>query len=329
MCASIQIKNSGIYFVALSCILFGVSFKYDKNNIKQKLFTIFVPFISLFLWHAHCSYLFSDSSVSKHAMTIKNYGQVLSNKDGNDVKLILTNVLKFAITGKRLYEIVLFIAILGALLVLCKIQVRKTYFKLVFLSVFMYVTYMIGTACMYLFSMPGEEAKNLSDINRYRNSIFIAIYYLIVLFSIQILSSIEDKKKKWIYLSGIYLALFVIWRGEQGGGKVPVIFNNYIDGTRTRVEQTIKENNVPESASYLICVPERSAGYIYHMCRYILWSCDISPRTITEKPQLEDSGNYEYILIFDGENQVVQDWVKENYPEQEGKSVISTAKHNE
>lgn len=271
-------------------------------------------------------------------MTIQNYGQVFSDKTENDINYILANVFKFSITGKRLYEIILFLAALGTLSIYVNAKIWKKYLKLVLVSIFMYATYMTGVAFMYLFSMPGGEALSVSGISRYRNTVFIAIYYLLFAFSLELLSTIEEMKKGWIYIAGIFLVLLLVWRGERDGEKFPTVFRNQqLIEPRLHLEQMIEENDLPSGASYMLFAPEESItyiDYIYLLCRYFLWPDNISYRQISEKSQLADAANYEYILLYDeeypaGQYPVFREWVKENYPEQEGKSVISTAKHNE
>ena len=58
-------------------------------------------------------------------MTIQNYGQVFSDKTENDINYILANVFKFSITGKRLYEIILFLAALGTLSIYVNAKIWK------------------------------------------------------------------------------------------------------------------------------------------------------------------------------------------------------------
>lgn len=195
--------------------------------------------------------------------------------------------------------------------------------KLVLASVVIYVVYMVGMVGVYLFSMPGAEATNLAGSERYRNTIFIAIYYLFFLFSLTLISTVENRKKGWIYLVGLYASLFIIWAGE-GEEPFPVIFTNTVDEGRTWFEEVMESKNVPVGASYLVCSStDEYARYIYHLCRYFLWSDHSSYMVVTDRAQLDKyAGEFEYILLYDNDNPIIQEWVNEHYPEQEGKSVI-------
>lgn len=121
----------------------------------------------------------------------------------------------------------------------------------------------------------------------------------------------------------MYLPL-IIWTGEWRGKSFPIIFNSVSEGMRIEIEQVIKENQVPSELSYIVCVSsEDYVGYVYYLCRYLLWTEDISTRIISDVSQFSDVENYQYVLIYDKDNKLIQDWIKNNYPNQEGKVAIS------
>lgn len=331
LCTTVQIKNSGIYFVVLACILIALSMKKDKPEQKPvksmnlyRIITMAAPFISLYIWHKHCKYVFYSASVSAHAMTFQNYKSVFSQKTEDDITAILVEVFKFSIGGEELYNLLLFIGIFGVLSFLGGVKLRNQYLKVVLVCTVIYITYMAGTAAMYLFSMPSGEAENLAGVSRYRSTVFIAIYYLFLLFSMVIISSIESMRRDWFCLVGIYAALFIVW-GRENGEPFPTIFDYTPDGTRGWIEEVIEEYNVPSGSSCLILAPDaNTAGFMWGLCNYILWSDNVSAMVITEKLQLDESaGSFQYIFLRDVDNPLIQEWVKENYPEQEGESVIS------
>ena len=264
LCTVIQIKNSGIYFVALACIMIAVSFKNDKKKYKQKLAAVASPFVSLYLWQMHCDYVFVDGSVTKHAMTVENYKNIFSQKTGDNIKTLLESVLKFSISGKELKYILLCLGMAGVLafFVLDK-QNRKKYIYIILGSASIYITYMLGMAGMYLISMPAGEAENLSGAVRYRNTIFIAIYYILSLFLLTMISSIEHTKKKRIYLAGTYMMLLIVWGAGIGSYSFPTIFRNeLVSDRRDWVEKAVHDNNIPSGSSYIICVPEIGRAHV-------------------------------------------------------------------
>lgn len=120
LCTAAQIKNSGIFFVILACILFGISIMSkkicpacDKFIVRQRIIAMVSPFVSIYLWHKHCGYVFSAGAMTKHAMTFENYKEIFSQKAKDDISLILYDTFKFSVMGKELYFILLFVGIIG------------------------------------------------------------------------------------------------------------------------------------------------------------------------------------------------------------------------
>lgn len=329
LCTSIQIKNSGIFFVAIACIIILISLKHQKTSYPQKIITVLSPFLSLYLWKAHCNYLFASASTTKHAMTVDNYKNVFASKTKEEMDAMLHDIFYYSVTGKELYHLLAFLLCIGLLAFLANAEIRKKYYKLFVTTVAIYVSYMIGMGLMYLFSMPGAEATNLAGIGRYRRTIFTAIYYLLLLFSLKTISVIEDRKKRWFYLAAVYAMLIVNWRVEKGA--FTTIFAKSSSDTRldTRlwIQQAIDDYRVPDRGCYLICVsPDDMGGYMYFVCRYILSSKNVTYRVITESSQLDDAGNYDYMFIHDEENEIIREWTESNYPHQIENSVIKIAR---
>lgn len=293
--------------------------------IGNKIVAMSAPFVCLYLWHAHCSYVFPASSVSRHAMTVQNYMNIFSYKEEGDIISILLNVCKLSISGKQLYYLILFMGMVGILSYFCEIQMQRHYVKWMLVCAFAYITYMIGMAGMYLFSMPGEEATNLAGNERYRGTIFVAIYYLLFAFSLKIISSIENIRKNWICVMGVYVTLFVVWAGE-GDKPFPIIFRDTVDEERIWLEEVMEDYELPVGASYLIYAKGNpTSRYLHHMCRYFLWSDNVTYVDVEMTSVIqfdEKAANFEYILLHDNDNAYIQEWVQEKYPEQVGKSVI-------
>ena len=47
---------------------------------------------------------------------------------------------------------------------------------------------------------------------------------------------------------------------------------------------------------------------------------------VTDKSQMAVEKNYDYVVILDAGNPVIEAWVEENYPEQAGRTVIQCFK---
>lgn len=316
-----QIKNSGIYFVIIACIIILVSFfKGSKKVDWQRVVTMVAPFLSLYLWKTHCSYVFNGASVSKHAMTVDNYKQVYSSKTPDDIRLIIHRVFKYSVSGKDLFLVIAILAVMGVLtFIILENKYRKKYLKLLLLSVLLYVTWMIGVLLMYIYSMPGGEATSLAGLERYRQTIFVAIYYLISIVIVQCISEIEVKKYRQIYSIAMIIVLIMVW-GFHHGTFANIFMSDittvtFTEERRLWFENAIHENAVESGKAYAVCIPEDDAGYAYYLLKYLLYSRNISLRIVSENTQTEDLQNYDYVFVYDQENEIINNWINDNYPD--------------
>lgn len=322
LCTAVQIKNSGIYFIIIAEVFLFISLKCCEMRRKQTFAVMVAPFVSIFLWKAHCDYVFSAAASSKHAMTIENYQAVFSSKTWDEIKNIFFGVLEHSVTGRRLYFLLAFLLALGILSVLIGSGTGKKYLKTVAAVAGLYVTYTIGMFLLYLFSMPGWEAGTLAGIGRYQNTIFVAIYYLIIAVSLMNFSVIKDTKTEWIYMAVILGVMLISWKEVKGSFATVFDSREYEDSERAWFQRAIKENHVIGGKKYIVCIPGEDSGYIYYLCRYLLSSHQVSVRIIQEGSQMNDFQESDYIFIYDEENEYIQEWIQKRYPEQEGNSVV-------
>lgn len=323
-CMAMQVKNSGVYFVAVGCILaFYGGFKAKGQGAWKYLVTAAAPFFSLYLWKAHCSYVFAAATVSKHAMTAENYGQVYSEKSVGDIKLVAQKMLQFTVSGKDLYCLIAFLVFSGTVVFFLGKGVRKAYACFMGASVSLYLTYMAGMLFMYLFSMPGGEAAALAGSERYRRTIFIVIYYFAVIMVLQCIPEIAENYRGGVYSAAMVLLLTILWRAQFG--QFTTIFAPDDAKERLWFEHAISENAVGAGQSYAVCVPAEDTGYVYYLCKYLLSSSNISVRAVKGERQTKDLQNFNYVFLYDRGNEILDNWAKAQYPAQAGKLVIKTA----
>lgn len=323
LCAAIQIKNSGIFFALLACIaIIAAIFKY-KMNWKSGAVACVSPFISLYLWQAHCAYVFPSALTTKHAMTLLHYYGVLAQKTVKDVITIAEKIGAFTVQGR---ELLCFLALLIIVTVITLIfirQKRKQLMELWIVCISIYAVYMLGMLFMYMLSMPLGEALSLASSVRYRKTILIALYYIVMWFFMSTLPQIENRKQYWAAALAALLTLVVTWKYERGFASIFRSEGPDDAVERMWIENTADEYGIPPQKSYMICAPSGGrTEYIGYLCQYIFYSSHISSREITEASQLDDAIEYDYILLYDNENEIINDWVAKNYPEQTGQDVI-------
>ena len=184
---------------------------------------------------------------------------------------------------------------------------------------------------MYIFSMPTEEAVRLASALRYRKTVFILVFYLLTVFVVQCISDIEENLSGRVYGVAFVFALVIFWRVQCG--QFSTIFStNSTEKDRLWFEErlwfenAIYENSVGMNQSYMVCIPTEDAGYAYYLCKYLLHSANVSTRIVTDRSQTDDLENYNYVFFYDSNNEILNNWVETQYPEQVGKTVITTAR---
>lgn len=143
------------------------------------------------------------------------------------------------------------------------------------------------------------------------------------------MSSIEDIRKFCLYPVAMFAVLILAW-AREGNKPFPTVFDYTVTEERVWLDQVIDENEIliDNGVSYLICAPTVGEGdCLCHMCRYVFWSENVLDITVIDTNQLDaNAENFEYILLYDDDNLYIQEWVKENYPDQIGKTVIVNIK---
>lgn len=314
----IQIKNSGLFFVAVILIV-GAKYYLQKENRLSKIACALMPFISLVIWQKHCKYVFTSAATSKHAMTLANYRMVLGGKSFADVKTICIEMIKLSITYIDVWIIILLALIIGCFVRLYYRDIWKNYIELLKFTGILYVCYQIGTLGMYLFSMPGEEATRLAGGERYLKTILLAILLIYLIFTIRIISSEVIKKR-----ANIISVIVVILTYSMSVSSLIVPFVPFTIGNgdeRMWVENSKESYSIPSHNSYCILIPEEDWGYSDYLLRYTFWSDEVTTKIIEDADDMKEIDS-KYILVYDKENDIINSWISEKYPSQLGNDVI-------
>ena len=312
------IKNSGVFFTIIGVImLIYIMKKYHKWRSPLFYLIIISPFVIYFLWNSHCSYVYTNIEESKHAMLISNYTNVFSGKTVDDIKSISKSLFKYSISGKPLWIIVSYIVFVGILIFIFNRITKnnnakiKGYYRLVLLSLILYVTYMVGTLGMYIFSMPLFEAETLASIERYRLTIFIFIYCLFSIYVIKIMN-VDFKKKCLKYIISFLCLLSIMIINYSSFNRVGTVYNLMeYDNRRDRIESIIRDNKLDYNKKYFI-VADNDNGYAYFFVRFLIYSDQVT--VVNMKDTVPDTiKNYDYLINLTSNNSALQKYLKDNY----------------
>lgn len=316
----IQIKNSGIFFIAIISIWILLGGIRNKNIINRAVIA-FSPYITLLLWQKHCSYVYMSSETSKHAMTAENYGSVYASKTAEDIQNICHSMLKFSVSWKGIWYMFLCVLVGGVLIFTLAKECKRSFYKAVSFCIGIYIVYQIGMLFMYLYSMPGGEATRLASVERYCKTILIVVFYVLTVLYMKIISQLHINKISGI--AGVAVIVGGILLCMNGtNGQIETIFSEQTNTARREwIEGEKLSYNVPEEQSYCILIHKDDSGYMYYLGKYVFQSNNVSTRIITTSDEM-DSIDAKYILIYDKKNKVIKKWIKDHYPEQKGNDVI-------
>ena len=325
----LQIKNAGIYFCVIATLWILSRIKSRKGKLRKgeavkTALTAFAPYVSLLLWQKHCDYVFLKADTSNHAMTAQNYMTELSEKSLNDIWTICSSWIKFCLTYKEVWLVFFCFAVVGVVYYFICRNSRKQFYLAAIFAIVLYITYQIGTMAMYVFSMPLNEALVLAGSTRYCKSILLAVFFVILILCMKILSRLNRVNvKNAISCFALVASVIVIWGFTDNSFQL--FFNIPGDNCpeeRQWIESNANRYNIPEGAKCCILAPEDNRGYLRYICRYVLHSPQIKAETVSSQEDLEGVTDWDYVFIYDNENPIIQDWIQEYYPDQLNQNVI-------
>ena len=316
LCQMIQIKNSGIFYALMVTVILIRNRPRGKFN-PVRAACILLPFFIFYLWHQHCLYVFNTDGISYHAMTLKNYIHIASGKTLGLMYYIFMQMIKYVFTWKDTYSTCAIVALVTFFAIREKKKHEinlKAWFPA--MAMIMCFCFQIGLFGMYVFSMPGPEAVEIAQIERYERSIILSMIYLVMVPGIEMMSDTRIEKKRQIIYAATSVCILLLNLTFTTGKPILSLSNldsSYKPDERIWIESIKKENSIPEEESYTILVPEGSiGGYSYYLGKYIFKTMDVVEKTITSEEELNDIYT-EYLLIYD-DSKPYDEWLN-NYEE--------------
>lgn len=313
------IKNAGIFYVALAAVMLLIIFFKCRKYRRSAAVCFASPFIMYLLWKKHCDYVFVNAAGSMHAMTPENYLWQLKEKTAEDISNLASSLFEFSFVSPTFWALLAMLVIMGIVVFIFNRNLKKDYFKFLAIEAGVYILYMIGLLGMYIFSMP--TYGGIAGAERYQMSVFTALVYLCGIFMLYLLSEIESRKA----FAGVYaivLAAFIVFWNVSCGGFAHIFTLTGDTTERMWLQNAKEEYDIPEESSYLIFTESPENSYLFYVGKYLFNSCEITSLHITSPEALEDIPQREYILVQDTENELVQQWLHENFPDWQGDELI-------
>ena len=342
MAQMLLIKNSGLFFAALVVVCLLWHGRKDAKGPGGRIACALCPFLTLLLWHKHCRFVFDDGGISKHAMTVANYRAVFAEKNGQQLRLIFHVLLRKSLTMKEMLLTLAAVLLVGMLTMIwtgkraepngnakkperpCWWDRARRCVRLLAISTALYVSYQLCTLGMYWFSMPMNEAYEVSGFPRYTRTILIAIWYLTASQAMMLLSCVKEDKAAAVIIASLFiLGSWGQMYACEGGVRLPG--SRYLPlSVRAQLQAAAEQYGVEPGASYIIFVSHEDVKLVRYIGKYLFLSEAVDVINVNEKTDREQ-WNADYIFILDKSNPLIAQWVQEHYPDQTNEQVIVTA----
>lgn len=300
----LNIKNSGLYFYVV-CVLFLTV--YARSYIKQHKLqfagvSLLFPLGLMYLWKRHVALVFSNGMMSKHAMSLANYTDMVMGKSKEDLKQI----------GQRLIERVLsfegmelkMMLLMTAILVLACLR-KKTILRTAGMALVIWICagiYFVFVYAMYIFSMPFDEAQRLASYDRYMMTLIIFLYGVITVYVLEHACI----TKREVMAGVMLLAFYPVWQCRL---QLHWLYQkpDYEAAERAVMQDIIKEYGLESGKSYMIYRTDDDGGYLFYLLQYELWTTGVG--VITEgdfEERKQQIGEYDYFIVWDADHNVKQ-----------------------
>lgn len=318
---TMNIKHAALLYVVGTMLVLLAGAK-DRKQKQTFLYCFLALFAARFVWTRHCSYINPEVSSSQHAMTLNWFSKIVGDKTKEDILDITGEFLETAVTRRELLWILAFVLLLSLLILVIR-RNRKISVTIAAGILAAYAVYGAAVLGTYIFSMPVSEGLNAVD--RYLKSGDVAIYYMLLLLSVSFLDRIEHRNA-FVVTAMVLLTLTGCTLWFQTGKYSNASLFSCGTEERQRWESPIAEYGILEQHSYLLCVSQEDYAnwhnFPMYIWRYQLGTSAIKQIVVKEEAQLEIEKEYDYVVILDENNPIIENWRQENYPQNAGRQVI-------
>lgn len=316
---TMNIKHAALIFVAFALVGLYLCIGKSTRGKRQCLLITGVILLVNVLWSRHCDYVFEEGASSRHSLSMDWFQTILGDKTWEEILETAEMVLTKAVSRTENCWLAAWFLILGVLVWAVVREEKKHYAQLALGSISMYVVYTVGILGMYVFSM--ENYGELLAFTRYMRAVDVAIYYMLTVFSARLVSRLASGKIAAAAGALLVLLTASCWHW-QTGEYLPEQLARCSPEWRQELERPIAEYGVQPGKTYLLCVPEDYGGWPRRLWRYQLNTGAVEYVVVTDVSKLQYEQYYDYLVILDYENPVLEEWVRNTYPESVGKQVI-------
>lgn len=329
------VKNTGIVLVCFSCLgLVYLGFK-NKQIKKGFLYAILSGIITVgffYIWSRHVSYVYGTAGLSsRHSLSTHNIINQLRYKGVENIlkfcKIYLNHFINIFNNVPNKFMIGINVAIISMIILYKKN--RKHFVTCLIMSNVIYFMYYFILGCMYLLSMPWEEALYLAAFDRYMLTIVFIIIGLVLIFFINIVIKEKNISKKSIILSTCFILsiLFVSFKYYISSPKFLIGDLNYTSSTAYKYDKILETKNYVANYNdyYYIYVPhsiKKDSGYTFYLTKYKLNSTNFQFIYDISSFNTNPKNTYNEKFIILKEDKKIYNYLKKNGYQKQGKLFI-------
>ena len=288
LCMVVQIKVSGLIFLVLpvGMMLSSAWRSGSRRALVQAVAIALASVLLLLWWNWRHSLVFSNDG--RHAMAL----ETLQEKTGQQVADIIAGTFRALFTGKDILFLLVPLVLSFVVVLFADTSAVNLYGKLLAACVVVYLMYVVGLICLYLFSMPLQEALVLAGIARYRRTMLIWLYamlYIAMLYALAHLSPALASRRfaPAVAYGLVFACLLTGWYfNNQSYNRIKTIADDYQCEEmelRLELEQLIASQHITGGGRYILYLPqEHTSSYYQTFYRYLLSYLTLSPHvTVT------------------------------------------------
>ncbi len=288
LCMVVQIKTAGLIFLVLplGIMLYAALRSGSRKALMQTAALALAAVLLLLLWNWRHSLIYGSDG--RHALTL----DTLQEKSWQNIVDISVGTLHAMFTGKDILFLLVPLMLSFVVVLFADASAVHMYGKLLAACVVVYLVYVVGLICMYIFSMPLQEALVLAGISRYRRTILIWLYamlYISMLYALAHLSPALATRRfaPAVAYALVFACLLTGWYfNNQSYNRIKTIADDYQCEElqlRMELEQLMADQHITPGGRYILYLPEeRTSSYHQTFYRYLLSYLTLSPHvTVT------------------------------------------------
>jgi Na+-transporting methylmalonyl-CoA/oxaloacetate decarboxylase gamma subunit len=267
--------------------------------------------------------VFYNDTFSQHEISLGYFQLMLGEKTLADIWHISCLVARNMVLRKELLWILGAAALLGLLTWLVEPERKRSFCVLGAFLVLSFLVYCMSLMAMYVTSMSLEAALELQSADRYFRIWEIMALSLLAVYSAALT---EHNRKGTVVRLVLTVGVIVLGISCYGGIRHIGQLRDYDLERRVRAEAPIFEYGVAPGYSYLICAEDDRVWFPAFLWMFHLDTDDTLQIKVTDESQLAVEKNYDYVVILDENNPIIENWLAKTYPEQVGRTVIQCFK---